>query len=81
MDKLENMSVNQRRAANKALSALEAMAAIWAAEIRLGLMAKTLAESPEVGRADRIYAMLELAFTEGAYRHYLDASQVKKQNG
>jgi hypothetical protein len=72
-DELEQMSPNQRRALDKALSALETFAAIWAAEIRLGAMSARIAAVPsEAERAKRIAAMIEQGFIEGAYRHYLD---------
>ncbi|CAN7607488.1 hypothetical protein LJR034_004638 [Caballeronia sp. LjRoot34] len=73
VDELEQMTPNQRRALNKALSALETFAAIWAAEIRLGAMSARIASVPsEAERAKRIEAMIEQGFIEGAYRHYLD---------
>ena len=72
-DELEQMSPNQRRTLDKALSALETFAAIWAAEIRLTGMAERIAAVPsEEERAKRIAAMIEQGFIEGAYRHYLD---------
>jgi hypothetical protein len=72
-DELEQMSPNQRRALDKALSALETFAAIWAAEIRLSAMSARIAAVPsEAERAKRIAAMIEQGFIEGAYRHYLD---------
>lgn len=72
-DELEQMSLNQRRALDKSLSALETFAAIWAAEIRLGAMSARIAAVPnEAERAKRIEAMIEQGFIEGAYRHYLD---------
>ncbi|WP_438391137.1 hypothetical protein [Caballeronia sp. DA-9] len=72
-DELEQMSPNQRRARGKALSALEAMSSIWAAEIRLSEISAGIAALPdEADRAKRIAAMIEQGFIEGAYRHYLD---------
>lgn len=72
-EELEQMSPNQRRALDKALSALEAFASIWAAEIRLSELSARIAAVPsEAERAKRIAAMIEQGFIEGAYRHYLD---------
>lgn len=81
-EKLEDLTPNQRRALSKALSALETMAAIWGAEIRLNEVAQKLASTPEAERAKAVAAFIEQAFIEGAYRHYLDrdpAAQDKKQ--
>ncbi|WP_087754160.1 DUF551 domain-containing protein [Paraburkholderia caledonica] len=72
-DDLEQMTPNQRRALNKALSALETMAALWASEIRLTDLSKRIADVPDASeRAKRIAAFVEQGFIEGAYRHYLD---------
>ncbi|SDR47350.1 hypothetical protein [Paraburkholderia tuberum] len=70
---LEQMTPNQRRALDKGLAALETMAGLWAAEIRLTEMAQRISEVPDAAeRATRIAAMIELGFTEGAYRCFLD---------
>jgi chromosome segregation ATPase len=72
-DDLEQMTPNQRRALNKALAALETMAALWASEIRLTDLSKRIADVPDAAeRAKRIAAFVEQGFIEGAYRHYLD---------
>jgi hypothetical protein len=66
------LSINQKRALSEGLSALEAMADIWAAEIRLSEMAQRIADAPAEQRPGTISAMIEQAFIEGAYRHFLD---------
>jgi hypothetical protein len=66
------LSINQKRALSEGLSALEAMADIWAAEIRLSEMAQRIADAPAEQRPCTIAAMIEQAFIEGAYRHFLD---------
>lgn len=72
-DDFSDLTPNQKRALSKGLAALETMAALWASEIRLSEMAKRIADATDPAeRAKRVQAMLELAFTEGAYRHYLD---------
>jgi hypothetical protein len=72
-DDLAQMTPNQRRALNKALAALETMAALWASEIRLTDLSKRIADVPDAAeRAKRIAAFVEQGFIEGAYRHYLD---------
>ncbi|WP_425953021.1 hypothetical protein [Ralstonia pseudosolanacearum] len=75
---LAAITSNQRRAVDKALSALEAMAAIWGVEIRINDVAAKLAVKPEPERAAAIAAFIEQAFIEGAYRHYLDRDQAAK---
>ncbi|WP_227461630.1 hypothetical protein [Cupriavidus pauculus] len=71
-ENLEELTPNQRRALDKALAALETMAAMWGAEIRIHDVAQKLAAKPEADRAKSIAAFIEQAFIEGAYRHYLD---------
>lgn len=71
-ENLDDLTPNQRRALDKGLAALEAMAAMWGAEIRLNDVSKVLAAKPEASRAGAIAAFIEQAFIEGAYRHYLD---------
>lgn len=72
-NELEQMTPNQRRALNKGLAALEAMAAIWSSEIRLTEIVRPIADVPDAAeRARRIAAFVEQGFIEGAYRHYLD---------
>ena len=66
------LSINQKRALSEGLSALEAMADIWSAEIRLSEMAQRIADAPAEQRPGTITAMIEQAFIEGAYRHFLD---------
>lgn len=73
---LDGISVNQRRALDRGLAALEAMADIWAAEIRLTPMSEKMAAFPESTRAEVIYSMTHQAFIEGAYRHFLDCKYV-----
>jgi hypothetical protein len=67
---------NQRRAQNKGLAALEAMAGIWASEIALSRIARLIAniEDP-IARALQIGRITEQGFIEGAYRHYLDCTE------
>lgn len=73
LDAFEDMTPNQRRALRKGLAALEIMADLWAAEVRLSQIAERIASLPDAAeRAKRIAAMTHLAFVEGAYRHYLD---------
>ncbi len=71
-ENLEDLTPNQRRALNKGLAALETMAAMWGAEIRIHDVAQKLAAKPQADRAKSIAAFIEQAFIEGAYRHYLD---------
>lgn len=72
-DALEDMTPNQRRALRKGLAALETMADLWAAEVRLSQIAERIASVPDADeRARRIAAMIHLGFVEGAYRHHLD---------
>jgi len=72
-DDLEGLTPNQRRALSKGLAALEAMADLWAAEIRLSQLAERIGAMTDIQeRAKRIAAMIHLGFVEGAYRHYLD---------
>jgi len=84
-EELEDLTPNQRRALGKALSALQTMAAMWGAEIRLSEAAQRLANyQPEAERAKAIAAFIEQAFIEGAYRHYLDrdpAAQTETRHG
>jgi len=73
MSDIESMMQNQKRALSKGLAALEAMADLWAVEVRLSEMAKRIADVPDAGeRAKRIAAMIHLGFVEGAYQHFLD---------
>lgn len=78
MDKdLEQMTPNQRRALRKGLVALETMASLWGVEIRLREMAARISAVDSLDeRASRIAAVMELAFVEGAYRHYLNHQYV-----
>jgi len=69
---IEECTPNQRRALSKGLAALEAMAGLWASEIRLSEIALKLASAPGDTRANGIAGMIEQAFIEGAYRHFLD---------
>lgn len=72
-DDLEQMTPNQKRALSKGLAALEAMADLWAVEVRLNDMAERIASvADEAERAKRIAAMIHLGFIEGAYRHFID---------
>jgi hypothetical protein len=71
-ENLEDLTPNQRRALNKGLAALETMAAMWGAEIRIHDVAQRLSAKPDAERAKAIAAFIEQAFIEGAYRHYLD---------
>lgn len=71
-ENLEELTPNQRRALDKALAALETMAAMWGAEIRIHDVAQRLSAKPDAERAKAIAAFIEQAFIEGAYRHYLD---------
>lgn len=71
-DELNEITPNQRRALSKGLAALETMAGLWAAEIRLSEMSVRLAEAAAEQRPARIAAFIEQAFIEGAYRHFLD---------
>lgn len=69
----EQMTPNQKRALSKGLAALETMADLWAAEVRLSQLALRLAAVPnDSERAGRIAAMIQQGFIEGAYRHFLD---------
>ena len=70
------LTPNQRRSLSHGLSALETMAGLWASEIRLSALSGKLAQSPDETRAKGIAAMIEQAFIEGAYRHYLDHKAV-----
>lgn len=80
-ESLEDLTPNQRRALGKALSALETMAAIWGAEIRISEVAQKLASKPDAERARAIAAFIEQAFIEGAYRHYLDRDPAACKRG
>lgn len=69
----ERMTPNQKRALSKGLAALETMADLWNAEVRLSEMAARIAAVPdESERAKRIAALITQGFIEGAYRHFLD---------
>jgi hypothetical protein len=71
---------NQRRAQNKGLAALEAMAGIWAAEIGLSRIARLIAniEDP-IARARQVGRITKQGFIEGAYRHYLDCPEPARE--
>ncbi|OMS46518.1 hypothetical protein AQ742_29580 [Burkholderia pseudomallei] len=67
------MTPNQKRALSKGLAALETMADLWAAEVRLTDMAARISSvADEAERAKRTAAMIHLGFVEGAYRHFID---------
>jgi hypothetical protein len=73
------MTPNQRRALNKGLAALEAMAVAWAAEVNLSHIAQVISDAPAAHRPRKIKQMLEQAFIEGAYRHYLDRDPMARE--
>jgi hypothetical protein len=67
---------NQRRALDKGLAALETVAHLWGAEIDLGTIASGISHITNATVRERQIADLaKLAFSEGAYRHYLDEYQ------
>lgn len=61
----------------KALAALDAMAIIWASEIKLHEMISSILGAPPRLLHDKIHSLMLLAFTEGAYRHYCDVRDGK----
>ena len=67
-----DMDANQKRACNRALAALEAMAEIWAAKVGLHEIAAKVAHAPIERRVEAVQNMIEQAFIEGAYQHFLD---------
>ncbi|PNE59848.1 hypothetical protein A8H39_01495 [Paraburkholderia fungorum] len=73
---IQQMTPNQKRALSNGLAALETMAVLWGAEVRLSEMAARIAAvEDESERTKRIAAMIEQGFMEGAYRHFLDAKE------
>ena len=74
------MSASDDDKTRKALSAIDTMAMIWAAEVELHAIVDSILAEPVSKQHDKFYSMLELAFGEGAYRHYSDARDGKVPN-
>ena len=62
---------------DKAMSALEAMADIWGAEIDLDALSACLASKPDETRKESIKAIVHQSFMEGAYQCFCDAKDGK----
>jgi hypothetical protein len=67
-----DMDANEKMACNRALAALDTMAELWAAEIKLYEIAARVAHAPIERRVEAVRNMILQAFVEGAYRHFLD---------
>lgn len=64
-------------ATQRAIAALDTMAALWAVEIGLRKMVETIALMPQPQRQDAIRALVQQGFVEGAYKHHCDAKDGK----
>lgn len=61
----------------RAIAALDTMAALWAVEIDLRGMVEKIAAMPKPQMQDTIRKLVQQGFVEGAYKHYCDAMDGK----
>lgn len=64
-------------ATQRAIAALDTMAALWAVEIGLREMVEKIALMPQPKMQDTIRALVQQGFAEGAYKHHCDAMDGK----